>query len=338
MEQLVVTCSRYSWNVPNTASTQAIIRITDGNGITGESGIFTIKSNAGTIVILYPDSASVLTGGMQSYNIDFTATNTTAQKTLEYSLDGGLNWTLIGVMHSEAQSYSWALVPNIATTDALVRIVDSNGITGISGLFTITTVKNIGSINSLTLRGLDSKNNIGNDLPLEITWAFTPDIGTSVDVEYSLDNTDTWQQIDTVNVTESPNSTVWQTIDNGYYNPVFIKVTSSDGMSVTSIPFSIGSLPASVASEASQNGYSVSNYPNPATSQTTISFVLPEESDVTLTITDDLGREVGTIVKERFDAGSYNIPFNTSKLASGIYEYILQAGSTRIAGKLNIIN
>jgi len=327
----------YSWNVPNTASTKAIIRITDNNGITGQSGIFTIKANAGSIVILDPALAENIAGGTVNYLINWTATNTTPQKTIEYSLDGGLNWTVIGVINSEAQTYTWALVPNVATTNALVRIIDANGVTGISGLFTITTVKNIGTMNSLTLGGLDSKGNIGNNQTLEITWAFTPDIGTSVDVEYSLDYTATWQQIATIPVTESPNSTAWQTTATGYHNPVFIKVTSSKGMTLTSIPFSIGTLPASVASEASQNGYSVSNYPNPAGEQTTISFVLPVESNVTLTITDQLGREVSTIVNERFNAGSFTVPFNTSRIMPGVYAYMLQAGTTRIAGRMNVI-
>jgi hypothetical protein len=104
----------------------------------------------------------------------------------------------------------------------------------------------------------------------------------------------------------------------------------------TSVAFSIGTN-ASVSSDASMNGYSVSNYPNPARSQTTINFVLPAAADVTVTITDDLGRKVSTIGTEHFDAGSYNIPFNTSKLAAGMYAYILQAGEIRVIGKMNII-
>ncbi|MFI5200795.1 MAG: ice-binding family protein [Candidatus Kapaibacterium sp.] len=325
----------YNWNVPNTASTQAIIRITDGNGITGESGLFTIKANAGTIVISDPAMGEDVDGGRVNYLINWTATNTTAQKTLEYSLDGGLNWTLIGVMNSESSQYTWALVPNIATTDALVRIIDANGVIGISGLFTITTIKGIGSINSLTLGGLNSKGNIGNNQLLEITWAYTPDIGTSVNVEYSLDYTTTWNPIATVPVTESPNSTAWMTTASGYYNPVFIRVTSSKGMTVTSIPFSIGSN-ASVASDAARNGYSVSNYPNPADEKTTISFVLPVRSDVRLVVCDNLGRTVSE-ASGTYDAGTHTIPVNTSQLTNGTYSYTLIAGSTRVNGRMNVV-
>ena len=326
----------YLWNVPNTPSTQAIIRITDANGITGESGLFTIKANAGTISIYDPMVGEKVDGGTVNYVINWNATNVTAQKTLEYSLDGGLHWTVIGIMNSESQSYLWALVPNVATTDALVRIIDANGVTGISGLFTITTRPNIGSMNSLTLGGLDYKSNIANNQPLEITWAFTPDIGTSVNVEYSLDYTATWQPIATVPVTESPNSTAWMTTPSGYYNPVFIRVTSSLGMTLTSIPFSIGTAPSSVGSNAVGNGYSISNYPNPANEQTTINFILPVRSDVTLVVCDNLGRTVSE-ASGTFGAGTNTIPVNTSKLTNGSYSYTLIAGNTRLSGRMNVV-
>jgi hypothetical protein len=329
----------YNWNVPDTASTQAIIRITDKNNVTGSSGIFTIKSskpNPGTIVVINPSAGEVIAGGTTGYQITFTAVNVTPQKIFEYSLDGGATWSLIGILNSDALSYSWANVPNVATTQALVRITDANGATGSSVLFTITLSADVGSINSLTLSGLDVNNNIGNNKTLGISWAYTPDIGTSVEVEYSLDGMTTWSHIATVAVSESPNTTTWLTNATGNYNPVFIRVTSSKGMMGTSIAFSIGTS-ASVSSEATMNGYSVSNYPNPARGQTTINFVLPSASDVAFTVTDGLGREVNTIPTEHFDAGTYNIPFNTSKLAAGMYAYILQVGETRVIGKMNVI-
>lgn len=207
--------------------------------------------------------------------------------------------------------------------------------TGTSGLFTIKVTPGTGSINSLTLSGLDNRNNIGNNKLLGINWTYTPDIGTSVEVEYSLDYTTTWSHIATVLVSESSN-TSWVTVPTGYYNPVFIRVTSSKGMTRTSSPFSIGTN-ASVTSNASNNGYFVSNYPNPAASQTTFNMVLPVTSDVTLTVFDALGRQLSTIATQHYDAGNYNIPFNTSKLDAGMYTYILQAGAARLVGKLNIV-
>ena len=327
----------YSWNVPDTASAKAMILIQDSNEVEGRSGLFTIsrKSVVGSIVVVHPSAGEVIAGGTANYQITFTATNTTAKKTLEYSLDGGVTWNVIGLLNSEALSYSWTNVPNVATTQALVRIIDTNGVTGTSGLFTITMTQGVGSINSLTLSGLNNQNNIGNNQPLGISWAFTPDIGTSVDVEYSLDGMYTWSPVATVPVSESPNSTTWQTVANGYHNPVYLRVTSTKGMTATSAAFSIGSL-ASVSSEPARIGYSISNYPNPASGQTTITFELPVGSDVTLVVCDNLGRIVSA-TSQTFDAGMHTLPVNTSQFTDGVYSYSLIAGSTRLNGRMNVI-
>jgi hypothetical protein len=329
--------STYSWNVPDTTSAQAIVRITDSNGITGRSGLFTIsrESNSGSIVVVSPATGEVIAGGMANYEITFAATNTTPQKTFEYSLDGGAHWNLIGVINSDALSYFWASVPNVATTQALVRITDGNGVTGTSGLFTIALTGGVGSINSLTLSGLDNNNNIGNNQTLVINWTYTPDIGTSVEVEYSLDDMITWGHVATVQVSGSP-STLWATPLTGHYNPVFIRVTSSDGMTRTSEPFSIGSN-AAVTSASQKDGYSLTNYPNPVSGETNISFVLPVASDVMLTISNELGSDVTNIGPQQFDAGMHSISFNASKLPEGVYGYTLRAGSTTLVGKMVVV-
>src|SRR5207253_11282694 len=115
---------------------------------------------------------------------------------------------------------------------------------------------------------------------LDISWTYTPDIGATVEVEYSLDYGFTWVHIATVSTTETP-KTSWTTPATGYYNTVYIRITSTKGMTRTSEPFSIGTKSTgSVASQ--QSGYSVANYPNPANGVTTISFELGTASSVTL--------------------------------------------------------
>lgn len=234
------------------------------------------------------------------------------------------------------QYFVWQNVPNVATTNALIRITDTSGVRGLSQLFTITTSPSDGSIDNLTLIGLDSNRNIDNNRVLGITWTNTGDIGTSVDVEYTLNYGITWVRIATVPST-SPQYATWTTPMNGYYNPVVIRVTSTRGNVRASAPFTIGATISSVEVDAATNGYSVSNYPNPTTNNTTISFVLPTASSVALTIIDNRGNAIGTIVSQQFDAGTHAVHFNTSALASGMYTYILQAGSTRVAGRLSVV-
>jgi len=69
------------------------------------------------------------------------------------------------------------------------------------------------------------------------------------------------------------------------------------------------------------------NYPNPFNPSTVINYQIPEEGFVTLKIYDILGSEVKILVNENKPVGSYNIHFDASDLASGIYIYRLTAGS-----------
>jgi len=68
-------------------------------------------------------------------------------------------------------------------------------------------------------------------------------------------------------------------------------------------------------------------YPNPFNPTTTIIYSIPQPNNVTLKIFDVLGREVSTLVNEFQTEGRYQVQFNASSLASGIYFYRLQTGS-----------
>ena len=69
------------------------------------------------------------------------------------------------------------------------------------------------------------------------------------------------------------------------------------------------------------------NYPNPFNPVTTISYALPVEQNVTLEVFNIQGQRVTTLVNERQKAGWHEIPFDASRLASGVYIYRIQTGS-----------
>ena len=69
------------------------------------------------------------------------------------------------------------------------------------------------------------------------------------------------------------------------------------------------------------------NYPNPFNPSTTIKYSIPQTSFVTLKIYDVLGREVSTLVNEEKTAGNYQLNFDASNIASGIYFYKIQSGN-----------
>ncbi|MBC8042177.1 MAG: T9SS type A sorting domain-containing protein [Rhizobacter sp.] len=74
--------------------------------------------------------------------------------------------------------------------------------------------------------------------------------------------------------------------------------------------------------------YSLSqNYPNPFNPATRISFSLPSAGLVKLKVYDVLGRVVKVLVDEKRDAGRYEVSFDASRFASGVYFYRLQSGN-----------
>jgi hypothetical protein len=79
------------------------------------------------------------------------------------------------------------------------------------------------------------------------------------------------------------------------------------------------------------------NYPNPFNPGTVISYQLPVNSDVLLKIFDVLGSEIATLVDEYKPAGKYEVEFDASRLASGIYFYKLQAGDYTSVKKMILI-
>ncbi len=69
------------------------------------------------------------------------------------------------------------------------------------------------------------------------------------------------------------------------------------------------------------------NYPNPFNAQTTISYYLPSESEVTIDIFDILGRKIETLVTGSLPAGQHSIIWNADKASSGMYFYRIETGS-----------
>jgi hypothetical protein len=79
------------------------------------------------------------------------------------------------------------------------------------------------------------------------------------------------------------------------------------------------------------------NYPNPFNPTTKISYTIPERNNVSLKIYDMLGREVATLVNTTKEAGNYEVNFNASNLASGLYIYKIQAGSFTQSKKMLLL-
>ncbi|HUL45123.1 MAG TPA: T9SS type A sorting domain-containing protein [Bacteroidota bacterium] len=69
------------------------------------------------------------------------------------------------------------------------------------------------------------------------------------------------------------------------------------------------------------------NYPNPFNPSTVISFDLPAESQVKLTVVNTQGSVVATLVDGEMPGGSHSIRWSAANFASGLYFYTMEATS-----------
>ncbi|MGA2668974.1 MAG: T9SS type A sorting domain-containing protein [Ignavibacteria bacterium] len=79
------------------------------------------------------------------------------------------------------------------------------------------------------------------------------------------------------------------------------------------------------------------NYPNPFNPTTVIRYSIPQNSAVKLTIYDMTGRAVKTLVNQVMNSGNYEVNFDASNIASGVYFYKLEAGSFVSTKKMTLI-
>lgn len=76
------------------------------------------------------------------------------------------------------------------------------------------------------------------------------------------------------------------------------------------------------------------NYPNPFNTQTIISYSIPKDEKVTLTLYNILGQQMATPINTLQKAGQHRITFDASNFASGIYFYTIEAGGSKSTKKM----
>ncbi len=79
------------------------------------------------------------------------------------------------------------------------------------------------------------------------------------------------------------------------------------------------------------------NYPNPFNPSTIIKYSVPKSQLVVLKIYNILGQEVASLVNTEQQAGNYEVTFDASKLASGVYIYNLTSGNFSSTKKMMLL-
>lgn len=79
------------------------------------------------------------------------------------------------------------------------------------------------------------------------------------------------------------------------------------------------------------------NYPNPFNPSTKINFQIPKSDFVTLRVYDVTGKEISSLVNQQLSAGTYEVDFDASSLASGVYYYKLTSGKFSEVKKMMLV-
>ena len=79
------------------------------------------------------------------------------------------------------------------------------------------------------------------------------------------------------------------------------------------------------------------NYPNPFNPTTKIKYSVPADGFVNIAVYNLLGKKVTELVNSIQNAGSYEVTFDASKLASGMYIYRMEAGDFVSIKKMMIL-
>ena len=106
-------------------------------------------------------------------------------------------------------------------------------------------------------------------------------------------------------------------------------VFSKDGISV------ISSISTSTVIEQELELYQ--NVPNPVMDNTSISFYLPEDSDVRLTVSNTIGQEITTLASDNYTKGMHTIQMDANTMSTGVYFYKLESNNKSITKQLTLV-
>lgn len=79
------------------------------------------------------------------------------------------------------------------------------------------------------------------------------------------------------------------------------------------------------------------NVPNPVVDHTTISFYVPNDGEVLLSLHNSLGQEIKVITNGFMSEGSHTLELDAKGLQAGVYYYNLVAGKEKVTKQMTVI-
>jgi len=217
----------YTWTIPNTPSNNCYVRIEDYNNTCRKdesNSSFTIVAPTPYINVTYPNGGQTLYG-FNNATITWTSGYLSSSFVrIDYSADNGTTWTNITTSTSNTGSYVWT-VPNITTTQALVRVMDF----GNSATYDVSNA--VFTINpAVTVATPNGGENLNGCTVTTITWTGEP--GTNnYTLQYSTNGGGSWTTIVNQSFSGGPNYSYNWTLPNLSSNFCLVKVYNSSNAS-----------------------------------------------------------------------------------------------------------
>lgn len=230
-----------------------------------------------------------------------------------------------GFPNSSYQNSSYfvdAVFTPASFTYNLTSVTGDDGCTATGALQTLSVSSPACSTLPVTLLGLSATPQ--DNSKVIVKWSTSSEINNKgFEVQRSLDGRNNWQTIAFVQgagdsyTVRNYSYTDGNLVARRYFYQ--LKQVDIDGRYKYSMVVS--------ANLSTRDGYSLEqNFPNPTggSQYTTIRFTLPRRTNVTLSLYDLSGRLIQTLATGNKDAGTHAIPFDPSKLSTGLYYYKLQ--------------
>ncbi len=322
----------YAWTVPNDPTTQARVRVSD---VADASPVDSSHANFSITVANATTQSSLSFGnvGVGNMRVDTlrisnpgtgplvitsvtTGTSRFIPSRSSFTIVAGASDTLSVTFSPTAlQSY----------TDTLR--INSNAVGGptnvaLSGTGALVAAVSVVAPNGGEVWRVGTVHNI--------MWSST--LVTEVNVLYKLLTGSTWVPI-AINVPAASGSYAW-TVPNSPGDAYVRIVNAADAaiLDESNDPFTIEPATFVVELGGIPTTYElVQNYPNPFNPTTQITYGLPHDGHVILTVYNALGQEVVRLLDQNQPAGRYSVQFAATDnkgaaLSSGIYYYSLRAG------------
>jgi len=210
----------HEWTVPATATREGRVRVTAlAQPSATDTNDATFSIFLGTLALLSPNGGETWTGGT-THAITWNSTGLINAVQLEYTVNGGSNWTTITVNTPNDGSEMWT-VPSVLTSQVRVRVSAVNGL-GEGDISDSVFTISVAALHLISPNGGEVWDTRSTQ---SITWS-SESVSGSVKLEYSPDGGTTWSTL----VASTPNDGLhsW-TLPNAPTSQGRIRVSEVDG-------------------------------------------------------------------------------------------------------------